>query len=86
MMYEVEIDRAKCKGCGACTKTSQLLYLDDDGLIAMEGAFNGEDTVEAMVKSLYEIETPASICPNDCFTVYDDETLEEVEIERRALI
>ena len=85
-MYEVEIDRTICKGCGACTKTSQLLYLDEDNLIAMEGAFVDENTVEAMVKTLYEIETPASICPNDCFTVYDDETMEEIEIERRALI
>jgi len=85
-MYEVEIDRSNCKGCGACTKTTQLLYLDEDNLIAMEGAFVDDDTVEGMVKSLYEIETPASICPNDCFTVYDDDTMEEVEIERRGLI
>lgn len=85
-MYEVEIDRSNCKGCGACTKTTQLLYLDEDNLIAMEGAFVDDDTVEGMVKSLYEIETPASICPNDCFTVYDDETMEEIEIERRGLI
>ena len=85
-MYEVEIDRSNCKGCGACTKTTQLLYLDEDNLIAMEGAFVDDDTVEGMVKSLYEIETPASICPNDCFTVYDDDTMEEIEIERRGLI
>jgi hypothetical protein len=39
-----------------------------------------------MVKTLYEIETPASICPNDCFTIYDDDTTEEVKIERRSLI
>ena len=85
-MYEDEIDRSNCKGCGACTKTTQLLYLDEDNLIAMEGAFVDDDTVEGMVKSLYEIETPASICPNDCFTVYDDDTMEEIEIERRGLI
>ena len=85
-MYEVEIDRANCKGCGACTKTSQLLYLDENNLIAMEGAFMGDGTVEGMVKTLYEIETPASICPNDCFTIYDDDTTEEVKIERRSLI
>lgn len=85
-MYEVEIDRSNCKGCGACTKTSQLLYLDDDNLIAMEGAYVDDERVEAMVKTLYEIETPASICPNDCFTIYDDDTMEEIKIERRALI
>ena len=85
-MYEVEIDRTNCKGCGACTKTSQLLYLDDDNLIAMQGAFMDDESVEGVVKTLYEIETPVSICPNDCFTVYDYDTTEEIEIERRALI
>ena len=85
-MYEVEIDRTNCKGCGACTKTSQLLYLDDDNVIAMQGAFMDDESVEGVVKTLYEIETPASICPNDCFTVYDCDTTEEIEIERRALI
>lgn len=85
-MYEIEIDRANCKGCGACTKTSQLLYLDENNLVAMKGAFMEDDVVEGMVKTLYEIETPASICPKDCFTVIDDDTMEEVEIERHATI
>ena len=37
-MFEVEIDRSICKGCGACTKASQILYLDDDNLVNMQGA------------------------------------------------
>ena len=85
-MYEVEIDRSKCRGCGACTKVSQALYLDEDNIVNMQGAFLDDQTLNAMVKSLYEIETPASICPEDCFTVYDDQTDEEVIIERRAKI
>lgn len=85
-MYEVEIDRRKCRRCGACTKASQTLFLDEENLINMEGAYVEEDTVEGFVKTLYEIETPASICPEDCFTVYDDETGEKIEIERRSTI
>ena len=60
--------------------------MDDDGLINMEGAFVDDDIVEGFVKSIYEIETSASICPNDCFTVINDDTGEEVEIERNALL
>ena len=48
-MYEVEIDRTNCKGCGACTKTSQLLYLDDDNVIAMQGAFMDDESVLPLV-------------------------------------
>ena len=84
-MIEVEIDRSNCKGCGACTKPSQILYLDDDNLVNMDGGFVNEDTVEGLVKSIYEIENAASLCPEDCFTVYDDDG-EEIEIERRSLI
>ena len=84
-MYEVEIDRGNCRGCGACTKASQILFLDEENLVSMEGAFVDDDTVEGFVKSIYEIETSASVCPNDCFTVYD-ETGEEIEIERNALL
>ncbi|RAP52752.1 MAG: hypothetical protein BZ138_02440 [Methanosphaera sp. rholeuAM270] len=85
-MIEVEIDRANCKGCGACTKPSQILFLDDDGLVNMEGGFVGDDTVEGLVKSIYEIEVSASICPNDCFTLYDENTGDEIEVERNGLL
>lgn len=51
----------------------------------MQGAIVDNNIVEGMVDSLYEIETPASICPTDCFTIYDDDG-DEVEIERRARI
>ncbi|WP_323737239.1 ferredoxin [Methanosphaera sp. ISO3-F5] len=85
-MYEVEIDRNNCKGCGACTKTSQLLFLDETNLVNMQGGFIEDGIVEGLVKSLYEIETPASICPKDCFTVYDENSGEEIEIERHATI
>lgn len=85
-MFEVEIDRGNCKGCGACTKPSQILFLDDDGLVNMQGGFIDDDMVEGFVKSIYEIETSASICPNDCFTVTDDDTGEEIKIERNALL
>jgi ferredoxin len=84
-LLDVEIDRANCKGCGACTKPSQILYLDDDNLVNMKGAVVVDDTVEGMVNSLYEIETSASICPNDCFTVFNEDG-DEIEIERHALI
>ena len=85
-MYEVEIDRTNCRGCGACTKASTILFLDDDNLVNLEGGFLEDNTVEGMVKTIYEIETSASICPEDCFTVYDEATGDEVEIERHALI
>lgn len=85
-MYEVEIDRTDCRKCGACTKASQILFLDEDNLINMEGGFVNDSMVEGMVKTLYEIETPASICPEDCFTIYDENTGDEIEIERRSLI
>lgn len=85
-MYEVEIDRNNCKGCGACTKTSQILFLDEDNLVNMQGGFIDDGIVEGFVKTLYEIETPASICPKDCFTVYDENTGDEIEIERHANI
>ncbi len=85
-MIEVEIDRSNCKGCGACTKPSQVLYLDDENLVNMEGAFVDGDSVEGLVKSIYEIEVSASICPNDCFTLIDDDTGEEIEVERNALL
>ena len=49
-MIEVEIDRSNCKGCGACTKPSQILYLDDDNLVNMDGGFVNEDTAEVLVK------------------------------------
>lgn len=84
-MYEVEIDRSNCRKCGACTKTSQILFLDDNNLINMEGGYVSDNLVEGFVKSLYEIENAASLCPEDCFTVYDDDG-EEIEIERRSLI
>ncbi|MBQ6220435.1 MAG: ferredoxin [Methanosphaera sp.] len=83
-MFEVEIDRGNCKGCGACTKASQILFLDEDGLVNMQGGFVDEDTVEGMVKTIYEIDTSASICPKDCFTIIDEDTGEEIEIERHA--
>ncbi|HIH36077.1 MAG TPA: hypothetical protein HA277_00495 [Methanosphaera sp.] len=85
-MIEVEIDRANCRGCGACTKPSQILFLDDQKLVNMEGGFVDDDVVEGLVKSIYEIETSASICPNDCFTLYDEDTGEEIEVERNALL
>ena len=85
-MIEVEIDRSNCKGCGACTKPSQILFLDDDNLVNMDGGFVNEDTVEGLVKSIYEIETSASICPNDCFTLYDEDSGEEIVVERNALL
>lgn len=84
-MYDVEINRNCCRGCGACTKISQILYLDDDNLVNMESAIVDDNIVEGMVRSLYEIETSASICPEDCFDVYDEEG-ELVEIERHAKI
>lgn len=84
-MFDVEINRNTCKGCGACTKTSQLLYLDDENLVCMQGAVIEDNIVEGMVDSLYEIETPASICPTDCFTIFDDDG-NEVPIERHANI
>ena len=52
----------------------------------MEGAFVDGDSVEGLVKSIYEIEVSASICPNDCFTLIDDDTGEEIEVERNALL
>lgn len=82
-MYEIEIDKSECKGCGACTKVSQILYLGDDNLINVQGAFEEDGRIEFSVKSLYEIEVPASICPKDCFTVYDED-FEEVKIKRNA--
>ncbi len=85
-MIEVEIDRLNCKGCGACTKASQILFLDDEKLVNMDGAFVNEGVVEGLVKSIYEIETSASICPNNCFTLYDEDTGEEIEVERNALL
>ena len=45
-----------------------------------------ENTVEGLVKSIYEIETSASICPNDCFTLYDEDSGEEIVVERNALL
>jgi ferredoxin len=85
-MIEDEIDRTNCKGCGACTKPSQILFLDDDNLVNMKNGFVEDGTVEGLVKSLYEIEVSASICPNDCFTLYDEDTGEEIEVERNALL
>lgn len=85
-MFEVEINRSKCIGCGACTKVSQILYVDDDNLINMRGGVVEDNMVDGFVKSIYEIETSASICPEDCFTVYDDDTGDEIEIERHAKI
>lgn len=85
-MYEVEIDRETCKGCGACTKISQILFLDDDNLINMYGGFKDETIVEGLINSLQEIETSASICPNDCFTIYDEDSGEQIKIERHANI
>ena len=82
-MFEVEIDRNICKGCGACVKTSQILYLDEENLICMNGAVIEDNIVEGIIANLYEIETAASICPEDCFTIYDDDG-DEVEIERNA--
>lgn len=84
-MFEVEIDRSICKGCGACTKASQILYLDDDNLVNMQGAVVEGDIVEGFVRTIYEIETSASICPEDCFDVYDDNG-DKVVIERNAKI
>lgn len=84
-MFDVEINRNTCKGCGACTKTSQILYLDDENLICMQGAVIEDNIVEGTVDSLYEIKTSASICPTDCFTVFNDEG-DEVFIERHANI
>ena len=86
-MYDVEINRNTCKGCGACVKASpQLLYLDDENLICMKNADITEDNiVEGMVNNLYLIEVPASICPKDCFEVYDDAG-ELVEIERNSVL
>ena len=54
-MYEVEIDRGNCKGCGACTKPSQILFLDD-GKIVAEG--NHEELLKTCneYKKLYESE------------------------------
>ena len=51
----------------------------------MEGGYVSDNLVEGFVKSLYEIENAASLCPEDCFTVYDDDG-DEIEIERRSLI
>lgn len=86
-MYEVEINRNECRGCGACIKTSQILILDDDNLVAIEGGFIDSDNIASkVIKSLYEVETAASICPEDCFIIYDDDTGDEIEIERNSLI
>ena len=82
-MLEVEIDRNNCAGCGACTKASMISFLDEDKLVNMQGAYVEDGIVEGFVKTIYEIETSASICPNDCFTVFD-ESGEEIEIERHA--
>ncbi len=84
-MYEIEIDRSNCRSCGACTKASTILYLDEDELVNMEGAFIDDNIVSGFVKSLYDVETSASICPEDCFTVYDEND-DVVEIERHAKI
>lgn len=83
-MFEVEIDRSNCKSCGACTKVSQILFLDEDNLVNMEGGFLEGEIVEGLIKSIYEIQTSVSICPNDCFKIYDENTAEEIKIERNA--
>ena len=85
-MFEVEIDRSKCRGCGACTKPSQILYLDDDNLVNMKGGFVDDNILTGMVKSIYEIEVSASICPEEIIIVYDEDTGEEVEIEKNGLL
>lgn len=85
-MYDVEIDRSICKGCGACTKVSQMLYLDENNKIAVQGGIIDDDCVEILISSLHEIETAASICPKECFKVYDDDTLDEIKIKRHATI
>lgn len=88
-MYEVIVNRAECKGCGACERNSQLFFMDrDDFLVNMEGGYidQEEQTLEATIDNLYEIEIPASICPKDCFSVYDEDTGDEIEIERRSMI
>ncbi len=84
-MFEVEINRDLCKGCGACVRVSSSLYLDDDNLINMDGALVDDNTVEGIVSNIHEIETAASICPMDCFVVFDDED-NEVKIKRNANI
>ena len=45
----------------------------------MEGGYVSDNLVEGFVKSIYEIENAASLCPEDCFTVYDDDG-EEIEM------
>lgn len=88
-MYEVIIDRSECKGCGACERNSQIFFMDsDDFLVNMDGGYidDEEQTLEALVENLYEIKIPASICPKNCFKVYDEDTGDEIEIERRSTI
>ncbi|OED29569.1 hypothetical protein [Methanosphaera sp. WGK6] len=85
-MFEVEIDRSTCKGCGACTKTSQILYIDEENLVCMNGGMIDNNLICGFIRSIYDIEISASICPMNCFKIYDDDTGEEIEIERHSNI
>ncbi len=85
-MYEVEIDRSTCKGCGACTKASQILFLDDDGLINMKGGVIADDSVEGLIRNIYDVKNSASVCPTQSIHLFDDDTGDEIEIERHSLI
>ena len=84
-MYEVEIDRNICVGCGACTKASQIIFLDVNKKANVKGAYVDEDDIlTILIQNVWEIRVPASICPNQAIRVYDDDTGDEIEIERNA--
>ncbi|MDO5852226.1 MAG: ferredoxin [Methanobacteriaceae archaeon] len=84
-MYDIVLKRNECTGCKACVKICDKMKIDVDNksTIIDSDRFDGDD--ECSVFEMGCFNTVATICPNNCIHIYDDNGV-EIEIEKRGFI